>query len=331
MSEKQKPKIYVGTASWADPGFIEDWYPPTLPATARLGWYAEHFPLVELNSSFYAIPQQRLVQRWTEQTPEGFKFDVKLHKFLSRHSAKLDSLPADLRPKASTTRDKVDLTPALERAMASRFLQEIEPLVAADKMGALLLQLSPGFRPRTNQLSELDDLLGILAEKKHQVAVELRNRDWLTEEHQAGTADFFRKRGVSFVSVDAPKSEHFTAMPAIDLVTNPRLGYMRLHGRNEKGYITGRTVAERFNYQYPDKELDEIADRAEDVADQVSELHVVYNNNASDYAPKAAARFREIMTKRRPGTVAVPGPTKNAPAGQERELALEGRRRRAGA
>src|SRR4051812_31231234 len=62
-------RVRVGTASWTDPGFIADWYPPKLPARERLAWYAEHFDLVEVNSSFYAVPAQPQVAKWAEQTP----------------------------------------------------------------------------------------------------------------------------------------------------------------------------------------------------------------------------------------------------------------------
>ena len=80
-------RICVGTSSWADPGFVKEWYPPKLPAKERLPWYARHFELVELNSSFYAIPDRNTVHGWVEVTPPEFRFDVKAHRALSRHSA----------------------------------------------------------------------------------------------------------------------------------------------------------------------------------------------------------------------------------------------------
>ena len=100
----------VGTSSWADPGFVKEWYPPKLPAKQRLPWYAQRFELVELNSSFYAVPDRNTVHGWVEVTPPAFTFDVKAHRALSRHSAPVDSLPPDLR----------DLhgTPELERPLA---------------------------------------------------------------------------------------------------------------------------------------------------------------------------------------------------------------------
>src|SRR5918999_283012 len=179
-------EILIGTSSWADPGFVKEWYPQGMPASERLPWYAERFRAVELNSSFYAVPDRNTVRRWAEVTPEGFTFDVKLHRALSRHSAPLDSLPPELRDEAETTeRGRVILTAELERALAGRLLEEIGPLEDADKLGAFLLQLSPEFSPRRHELSELEGL--IEAVSPHALAVELRNRNWVDEERLEAT------------------------------------------------------------------------------------------------------------------------------------------------
>ena len=239
-------KILVGTASWSDPGFIADWYPPGLAKNKLLAWYAEHLTFVEVNSTFYSMPTARVVEGWVRQTPADFVFDIKLFKLLSRHSVEAKFLPPDLRKWAKLNGTKVVLTPELEEVVAERILAEIEPLRKARKLGALLLQLSPGFRPKTNDLEELN----VLIEKFSgaQLAVELRNRDWMTGEKKRETLSFFREHRTTLVTVDAPESEHFTVMTFSNEITNPDLGYWRFHGRNEKAYVTGRTVAERFDY-----------------------------------------------------------------------------------
>src|SRR5919205_320487 len=105
-------RILVGTSSWADPGFVKEWYPRGMPARERLPWYAKHFETVELNSSFYAVPDRTNVHKWVDETPDGFVFDVKAHRLLSRHSAQVESLPPELREDAQTTgRGRVQLTP----------------------------------------------------------------------------------------------------------------------------------------------------------------------------------------------------------------------------
>jgi uncharacterized protein YecE (DUF72 family) len=156
--------VRVGTASWSEPEFVKaGWYPPGLPAGGRLSFYAERFDMVELNSSFYAIPAARMCERWARETPPGFLFDVKCHRLLSRHATKADALPKDLRESADLTdRGNVILTPALEEEVAGRFLESLDPLEQAGKLGALLLQMTPSFAPGAGNLSQLEGLLSQL-------------------------------------------------------------------------------------------------------------------------------------------------------------------------
>jgi uncharacterized protein YecE (DUF72 family) len=288
-------EIRIGTASWTDPGFVEDWYPPKLPASARLRWYAEHFNYVEVNATFYAIPAAKTVERWVSETPDDFLFDVKLPKVLSRHAMQAKFLPPDLRAKVPTKGANVQLTGASEKAIAERLMRELKPLCESKKLGAFLLQLSPSFRPKGHELTELDSLRDLLA--PYPLAVELRNRDWVTGEQRDATIDYFKSRHVTFVLVDAPESEHFTVMPGLNVVTNPALGYFRFHGRNEAGYIRGRSVAERFDYDYSPEEVDELVERIEEVAQDVERLHVAANNNRSNYAPKLARLLQQKLAE----------------------------------
>ena len=246
------PSIRVGTASWSEPEFIKaGWYPAGLPAGRRLPFYAERFDLVELNSSFYAIPTARMCERWVQETPDGFLFDVKCHRLLSRHATKAEALPPDLREHAETTdRGNVILTPGFEEALAGRLLAELEPLERAGKLGALLLQMTPGFSPRSDDLSTLAPLLRQLqgsGAQPRQVVLELRHRGWLEGKRQGDTIAFLREQGVTLASIDGPSADEnprqFTIMPALDAITAPKMAYLRLHGRNAHAYVTGKTVA----------------------------------------------------------------------------------------
>jgi uncharacterized protein YecE (DUF72 family) len=286
-------RIRIGTASWTDPGFVADWYPPKLSASRRLPWYAGHFNYVEVNSTFYAIPAAKTVERWCHETPSGFLFDLKLPKALSRHAMDPKFLPPDLRPKVSLERGKVKLSPATEQLITDRFLQETAPLKHASKLGALLLQLSPSFGPNEHELAEFDSLWSHLS--GYTVSVELRNRHWTTDGQFADTIDYFKTRRLTLVLVDGPQSEHFSVLPAFDCITNPALGYLRLHGRNEQGYIRGRSVAERFDYDYGENEIQEIAARIRKLEKEVDEIHIVANNNRSNFAPKLAARLQQLL------------------------------------
>lgn len=288
-------RILVGTASWSDPGFVERWYPPKMPAGERLPWYAQHFAMVEVNSTFYAVPERRLVERWSRATPDDFVFNVKLHRLLSRHAATLKSLPPALqRNAAADAKGKVELTRKLEEALLEQIVAAVEPLRAAEKFGAFLLQLSPAFSPRKHELAELDDLLARLAPLG--VVVELRNRSWTEGKQLEETLDFFRDHKTALALVDAPNEPHFTIMPSeLDDVTNPRLAYLRLHGRNAEAYLRGKTVAERFYYDYSDEEIAEVAERAHKLAGNAESVHIVFNNNALDFAPHAALRLRAAL------------------------------------
>ena len=110
------------------------------------------------------------------------------------------------------------------------------------------------------------------------------------------TIDFLRRHKAIFVNVDAPAADHFTIMPTdVDEVTNPTVAYLRLHGRDAHAYITGKTVAARFNYDYNASEIEEVAERSKKLAKQARDVHVVFNNNALDYAPRAAASLRAAL------------------------------------
>jgi uncharacterized protein YecE (DUF72 family) len=121
VTAKHSGKILVGTASWSDPGFVERWYPPKMPAGDRLPWYAQHFNLVEVNSSFYAVPDVRLVERWCRATPNDFVFDVKVHRLLSRHAATVKTLPPALQKIAhADAKGKVTLSENIELALSTK-------------------------------------------------------------------------------------------------------------------------------------------------------------------------------------------------------------------
>jgi uncharacterized protein YecE (DUF72 family) len=288
-------KILFGTASWSDPGFVEYWYPKKMLTPDRLSWYAQHFTMVEVNSTFYSVPDPLLVRRWCDVTPQNFVFNIKLHQLLSHHSTPAKLLPPTLQKKLRLEKNtKVALTTATMDVVLRAFTPSLEVLRRAGKLGVLLLQLSPAFSPRKHELNELENVLQLTGDFR--VAIELRNRNWVEGEQLKKTLDFIRERNAIFVNVDAPRAEHFTIMPSeLDAITNSAVAYLRLHGRDSRAYLTGKTVAARFNYDYSDAEIDEVAARSERLAGEAKEVHVIFNNNARDYAPHAALRLRKAL------------------------------------
>src|SRR5919109_4565508 len=137
-------RVVVATGGWSAP----EWYPGGLQPRERLPSLAERLEAVEVDSSFYALPTARTVQRWARITPERFLFTAKLHRALSRHAAPLKSLPADLRDGVTLTeRGRVVLDDDLEAALCERTLAVFDPLYAAGRLECLLLQLTPAFNP----------------------------------------------------------------------------------------------------------------------------------------------------------------------------------------
>jgi uncharacterized protein YecE (DUF72 family) len=288
-------RILVGTASWSDPGFVERWYPKKLPAGDRLQWYAQHFDIVEINSTFYSAPEPRMVERWCAATPDDFTFDVKLHQLFSFHSTPAKLLPPDLQTRVETdAKGKVKPTHEVQEALLKVFLRAAAIFHTAEKMGVFLLQLSPAFSPRKHELNELESLIDML--NGYKLAIEFRNRNWAVGDHLQSTIDFVRKHGAIFVNVDAPASDHFTVMRSdVNEVTDQNVAYLRLHGRNAKAYITGKTVAARFDYDYNETEIADVAQRSKKLAREARDVHVIFNNNNLDYAPRAALRLRKAL------------------------------------
>ena len=303
-AKKDGGNILIGTASWTDPGFVERWYPQKMAAHERLAWYAQHFAMVEVNSTFYSVPDPRMVERWCATTPDRFTFDVKLHQLFSFHSTQRKLLPPELQRIAQTdAKEKVNTSPELQDALLESFLRPMSILQSAGKLCVFLLQLSPAFSPRKHHLNELQPLVEKLVD--YQLAIEFRNRNWVVGDQLRFTVDFLRKRNVGFVNVDAPASDHFSVVPSeLNEITNPNFSYLRLHGRDPKAYLTGKTVAARFNYDYSDKEIEEVADRSRKLAQDAKDVHVVFNNNNLDYAPRAATRLRKALSQ----SVALPSP-----------------------
>ena len=120
------------------------------------------------------------------------------------------------------------------------------------------------------------------------VAVEFRRRSWASSKRFESVLDWLSAHDAVFVCVDTPPGDHVPIFPPIDAVTNDALAYMRAHGRNTEGYLHGRSVAERFDYDYSTDELEEIAGRARALDSEAEQVHVMFNNNARELAPKAA-------------------------------------------
>src|SRR5437660_3846845 len=200
-------EIRIGTCSWADEALSKHWYPPGTPAGERLAYYAQHFDTVEVDSTYYRLPAEQMVERWAERTPDGFVMHVKAFGLMTRHPVKLESLPPDLRDEAPTDDKGRVERPSREfrGEVFRRFLEALEPLRSTGKLGGILFQFPPYVVYKDRSLEYLEWAREQLGDD--QMLVEFRHRSWLDDENRAETLSFIESIGAAYVTVDAPKSD----------------------------------------------------------------------------------------------------------------------------
>jgi len=279
--------IRIGTCSWADEALSKWFYPPKLPAKERLAWYAEHFDTVEVDSTFYRLPSDSMVQGWAERTPDGFTMHVKAFGLMTRHPVKAEVLPEDLRDEVPRDeRGRVDRPPRELRAeVFRRFLAALEPLRAAGKLGGILFQLPPYVVHKDASLDYLEWAREHLG--SDEMLVEFRHRSWLDDEHRAESLAFLERIGAGYVVVDAPRSETARNLVPTVVATTSSTAYVRFHGRNLATWNKrGGSAAERFDYLYSDEELGEWIEPLRELAGQAEQAYAFFNNNASSEDPE---------------------------------------------
>lgn len=282
--------ILVGTAGWADSDLIASgWYPPGVRSPAdRLRHYASLFPIVEVDSTYYAIPRSAVVRGWAENTPSGFVMDVKAYSLFTGQRTPASSLSADLRDLAGHTWiSATSAPPELLDETWHRFHQAMEPLRAAGRLGLVVLQFPATCRPGARGEQLITDALARCAPLK--AAVEFRHKAWLEDRNQSRALGLLRSFGAAHVCVDMPQS-HPEAMPLL-LAATADTAMVRLHGRS--GRWVGGDKRERYRYEYSPAELDAWADRARQLTESADSVHVIFNNCCGGAAQRAAAGLRD--------------------------------------
>jgi uncharacterized protein YecE (DUF72 family) len=289
-------EIRVGTAGWTDKTLIESgWYPDDAGnPEKRLRYYASQFPLVEVDSAYYALPAEQTAAAWAARTPVEFTFNVKAFSLFTQHPTPVRALPKDLREAAGKTgKDRVylkDVDPEVTGQAWDRFLAALEPLRSAGKLGAILLQFPPWFPiGRANKQYILDCAQRVAPDR---VCVEFRNRTWMTEDNQKETLEFLSAHNLPYVCVDEPQGYPNSIPPVLAATSD--LAVVRLHGHSE--HWDAKTVQERFNYRYSDKELKTWAGNVKKLAADADETHVVFNNCYRDYAHVNAQQMEALFS-----------------------------------
>jgi uncharacterized protein YecE (DUF72 family) len=287
--------IRVGTAGWTDKTLIDaGWYPADAGnPEKRLRYYATQFPLVEVDSAYYALPAEQTAKAWAERTPDHFTFNVKAFSLFTQHPTPVKALPADLREAAAKAgKDRVylkDIDPDVTGQAWDRFLAALAPLRAAGKLGAILLQFPPWFPiGRANKQYILDCAQRVAPDR---VCVEFRNHTWMTEDNQKETLEFLSAHDLPYVCVDMPQG-YSNSIPPVVAATSD-LAVLRMHGHSDKW--ESKDIQERFGYRYDDKELKKWAGNVKRLAEDAAETHVVFNNCYRDYAQVNAKQLEALF------------------------------------
>jgi len=288
-------KVLVGTAGWTDKTLIESgWYPPEAGnPEQRLRYYARQFPMVEVDSTYYALPAEQTASAWAERTPAGFTFNVKAYSLFTQHPTPVKSLPVDLRAEAGQAgKERVylkDVPDSLADQAWQRFLAALEPLRKAGKLGAILLQFPPWFVISRRSR----DYIVACAQRAapDRVCIEFRNKTWMSPENQEETLTFLAEHQLPYVCVDEPQG-YPSSIPPVLAVTSD-LAVVRMHGHSDKW--DSKSIQEKFGYRYSEGEISEWAGKIRDLSAGADVTHVVFNNCYRDYAQVNGQQLEEEL------------------------------------
>jgi len=298
--------IYYGTCGWTDRTLVESgaFYPPDVRSAAeRLAYYARAFPLVEVDSTYYAPPSARNATLWAARSPPGFVFNVKAYGLLTHHPVELRSLPEAVRaslPPATAAKRRVYLSavpPEARELVWNLHREALAPLAEAGKLGCVLFQFPPWFRPSRANLAYLEALPDRLP---YPLAVEFRGGGWMSEERRARNLERLERLGLAYVVVDEPQG-FASSTPPVVARTGP-LAVMRFHGRNAATWAQrGLSAAERFRYLYPSAELEQWVPAILGLARDAERVHLLMNNCYRDYAVRNARELATLLLRAQGG------------------------------
>jgi uncharacterized protein YecE (DUF72 family) len=243
--------LLIGTSGWSYNEWNGVFYPNS--SVNKLSYYSRLYATVEVDSTFYAYPSKGMVLGWARYTPEKFVFSVKL-------------------PRLITHDKKLDLSQGVEADLV-RFLGLLKPLIAAGKLGPILVQLPPSytFQGDFQRLKNFFDI----APEDLMFAVEFRHPSWLREE----VWSYLRGRNLANVIVDEP------LLPP-DTVVTADFAFVRWHGRGSRPW---------YNYRYSDGELDGWVPKIRDVASRTKNTFGYFNNHFRGFAVENSLKMMEKL------------------------------------
>ena len=298
-----KGEVRFGTASWTDPTMTVPgvFYPKGITsAEERLRFYASQFPVVEVDATYYALPNKRTAEAWVERTPKDFVFDIKAHALMTGQPTEMARLPKAIREEMSTELAekkriyRKDMPAELLDAIYAQFREALQPLVDANKLGAVFVQFPKWVFP-SNEAREL--ILETRARLELPIAVEFRHGSWFNAKNAERTVKFLQDNEIPYVAVDEPQGFK-SSVPPVVIATNEELAVFRFHGRNNENWEKkGIQPSERFRYLYDEDELADWTPKIASVAKQTRQTHVVYNNCFSNYGTTNAREAALLLAQ----------------------------------
>ena len=268
----QSAGIYrVGLGGWEHEVFDEVFYPaPALTSTEKLAYYSRFLPTVEVRATFWDETLSGSdAAAWADSVSgnPGFEFQVKLHASLTHNVGKP--------PLSDVSRNTRELLQELSRR---------------GRLGSLLIQFPYAFTNTSANRYHIVRLAELFA--GFPAHVEFRHESW----HHAGLLSFLRENGLGVVSADIPRIRHY--MPFITGVSGPA-AYLRLHGRNEKGWLLDGYDA-RYDYLYNARETRELEKRLLALSSASSRVTVIANNTTGGKAVPLAFQLLSSLQNGRP-------------------------------
>jgi uncharacterized protein YecE (DUF72 family) len=295
--------IRVGTCSWTEKTLIQsgEFYPAGVKtAEGRLRYYAGCFDTVEVDSTYYAIPDRRNTYLWVDRTPEKFIFHIKAYGALTGHGIDPRTLPKDifnaLPEKDRSEKYVLVKEPSLLRLIAERFRDALTPLARSNKLGMLVFQFPPWFHCNT---SNYDYILGCRELMRGlPVAVEFRHGSWLTPESRDSVFQFLREHALTYITADEPDYSTLATVPFIPQTTTD-VAYFRFHGRNKDTWLKkGVETSLRYSYLYSDEELKEFVPPILSCDKKTKVTYAMLNNCHGGFAMRNALRLKELTARK---------------------------------
>jgi uncharacterized protein YecE (DUF72 family) len=301
-------RVMTGVAGWTDPTLLAPgvFYPPEAHTPEdRLRFYAARYAMVEVDSTYYALPRRANSVAWVQRTPADFIFNVKAHALMTGHASDVRHLPDWLRaslPGRLRRTPRVyghELPDEQMDELWRRYLGALGPLIDAQKLGAVFLQFPKWFEPGP----AAEEVLTAAACRLGAVrgAIEFRNPDWVAGAQAERTFGLLQDLALAYTVVDAPPGTR-SSMPPIVRVTRRDFAVVRLHGRRvDRWEARNSYVTERYRYLYTRSQLREWADQVTYMAHLMGSgmLQVSYNNNHANYSTTNGVEFGEELVSAR--------------------------------